>query len=41
MITHNIPVNTQVFNASPNPTDEYLKNDFKYNYIKHNGIRLF
>lgn len=43
MVTHNIPVNTQVFNAahffSPNPTDDYLKNDFKHNYIKHNGIR--
>lgn len=43
MVTHNIPVNTQVFNAShffsPKPTDDYLKNDFNYNYIEHNGIR--
>ena len=44
MVTHNVPVNTQVFNAlyffAPKPKKEYLENTFNFNYIKHNNINL-
>jgi len=44
MVTHNVPINTQVFNAlhffAPNPTKEYLENRFTYTYIKHNEIHI-
>lgn len=44
MVTHNIPINTQVFNAShffaPKPTNEYLENKLRHKYIKHNNINI-
>jgi len=44
MVTHNVPINTQVFNANhffaPKPTNEYLENKFKSAYIKHNNINI-
>ena len=44
MVTHNVPINTQVFNAGhffvTSPTSDYLENKFKYEYIKHNGINI-
>jgi len=44
LVTHNIPMNTAVFNAkhffSPSPTKEYLKNECTFNYISHNGIHI-
>jgi len=44
MVTHNVPINTQVFNAShffaSNPTKEYLDNKFTFDYINHKGINI-
>ena len=44
MVTHNVPINTQVFNASHffsrEPTKEYIENKFDYKYIKHNNINI-
>lgn len=44
MVTHNVPINTQVFNAShffaSNPTKEYLDNKFTFEYINHKGINI-
>ncbi len=44
MVTHNVPIHTQVFNAShffsPNPTDKYLENKFTHKYIKYNDINM-
>jgi hypothetical protein len=44
MVTHNVPINTQVFNANhfftSTPTNEYLNNKCTYNYIKHNNINI-
>ena len=44
MVTHNVPINTQVFNArhffAQNPTNEYLENKFTYGYIKYNNINI-
>jgi hypothetical protein len=44
MVTHNVPINTPVFNAqhffSPKPTKEYLENKFTHKYIKHNNINI-
>lgn len=44
MVTHNIPINTQVFNAlhffAPRPKKIYLENIFNYTYLKHNGVNI-
>lgn len=44
MITHNIPINTQVFNAShfftKEPTTQYLENVCNYNYLSYNNIKI-
>lgn len=44
MVTHNVPIYTQVFNNkhffSLKPTDKYLENKFTHNYIKHNNINI-
>jgi len=44
MVTHNVPINTQVFNAkhffTKEPTQEYLKNEFVHKYINYNGINI-
>ena len=44
MVTHNIPINTQVFNASHffcnKPTNSYLDNYCKFDYIQHNNINI-
>jgi hypothetical protein len=44
MVTHNIPINTQVFNAAhffaPIPTKNYLDNKCAFHYIKHNNINI-
>jgi hypothetical protein len=44
MVTHNIPINTQVFNATHffrrEPSDDYLLNECKFNYISHNNIKI-
>lgn len=43
MVTHNVPINTQVFNASHffinQPTTEYTNNICKYKYLLHNDIK--
>jgi len=43
-VTHNVPINTQVFNAShffrKSPSEEYLQNKFNFTYINHNGVKL-
>jgi hypothetical protein len=44
MVTHNVPINTHVFNAKyffrKEPSYEYLKNNCNFNYIIHNGINI-
>lgn len=44
MVTHNVPIGTQVFDAlhffAPKPRKEYLENKFIYNYINHNNINI-
>ena len=44
MVTHNIPINTQVFNAShffaEKPTEKYLENKLTHEYIIHNNIPI-
>ena len=44
MVTHNVPINTQVFNAkhffTKEPTPDYLKNEFVHKYINYNGINI-
>lgn len=44
MVTHNVPINTQVFNAShffsEKPTQEYIQNNCKYLYKYHNNIPI-
>ena len=44
LVTHNVPLNTQVFNAkhffSVGPTKEYLENECTFEYIKHNNISI-
>jgi hypothetical protein len=44
MVTHNVPIKTQVFNAlhffTSKSTKEYLENKFNYNYINHNNINI-
>lgn len=44
MVTHNIPVNTQVFNAAhffrKQPSNEYLLNKCTMNYLSHNNIKF-
>ena len=44
MVTHNVPINTQVFNAfhffSSTPTKQYLDNELAFKYIKHNDINI-
>jgi len=44
LVTHNIPMNTAVFNAkhffSKSPTKEYLKNECTLKYINHNDIQI-
>jgi hypothetical protein len=44
MVTHNVPINTQVFNAThffrKEPSNEYLLNKCKFNYISHNNIKI-
>lgn len=44
MVTHNVPLHTQVFNAShffsSTPTSPYLENKCSYNYIKYNDIHI-
>ena len=43
MVTHNIPINTQVFNAkeffTKEPTIQYLNNECVYKYKQHNGVK--
>jgi ectoine hydroxylase-related dioxygenase (phytanoyl-CoA dioxygenase family) len=44
MVTHNVPINTQVFSSrhffATKPTNEYLENKFIFKYIKHNDINI-
>ena len=44
MVTHNIPINTAVFGSthffSKSPTEQYVKNECLFNYIKHNSINI-
>jgi hypothetical protein len=44
MVTHNIPIDTQVFNAShffrKEPSEDYLLNECKMTYITHNNIKI-
>jgi len=44
MVTHNIPINTMVFNSkhffTKEPTKEYLENNCIFNYMKHNDIHI-
>lgn len=44
MVTHNVPINTEVFNAqhffAPHPTNEYSENIFNRKYIEHNNINI-
>lgn len=44
LVTHNVPINTQVFNAlhffAPTPKKNYLENKFNYTYLKHNEINI-
>jgi ectoine hydroxylase-related dioxygenase (phytanoyl-CoA dioxygenase family) len=45
MVTHNVPINTAVFNAehffAEKPTKLYLENKLKHKYILHNNINIF
>ena len=42
MVTHNIPINTQVFNAEhffrKTPSRDYIFNDCEYTYNQHNNV---
>lgn len=44
MVTHNVPINTQVFNAShffaKHPTETYLENKCTFKYVIHNKIPM-
>lgn len=44
MVTHNVPINTQVFSArhffAPSPTSGYLENKFTHKYITHNNVNI-
>ena len=44
IVTHNIPINTQVYNAShffaPTATKNYLDNKCTFDYIKHNNTNI-
>jgi ectoine hydroxylase-related dioxygenase (phytanoyl-CoA dioxygenase family) len=44
MVTYNVPINTAVLGSthffSKSPTDEYVKNECLFNYIKHNDINI-
>lgn len=44
MVTHNIPIDTAVFNAkhffTTAPTEEYLTNKNIWKYINHNGVNI-
>lgn len=44
MVTHNVPINTAVFNAGhffrKEPSEEYLLNECKFDYITHNNISI-
>ena len=44
MVTHNIPIDTAVFNAkhffTTAPTEEYLTNKNTWKYINHNGVNI-
>ena len=45
MVTHNVPINTAVFNAAhfftQKQTQQYLENKFTHQYILHNNINIF
>jgi len=44
MVTHNVPINKKVFNAShfftSEPTNEYLENLCDFTYVTHNNVSL-
>jgi ectoine hydroxylase-related dioxygenase (phytanoyl-CoA dioxygenase family) len=44
MVTHNIPIDTQVYNSAhfftEVPTQEYIKNKFNFQYIQQNNVNI-